>query len=252
MPNNRKYNLTVSPDFKPDRIAGWYIFNTWLQKKTGLDIHLELYDNFEEQRSAIRNQQIDLIYANPFDTAMLVRELDFKALVKPADKADEAVIVCCEDNPANCIEDLREGCRIIATDDPDINMIGMRMIEPADLDDSNTTTTQVANYVVLAKRLISGDADIGFFLKEAYDDLTNITKRRLKVLVTSQISVIYHSVLAAPSLADQYESLSQALLNINTDAKGPGVLDALGIKGFEAMSEEDAEFMIDLMETLRD
>ena len=30
------YNFTISPDFSPDHISGWYIFNTWLQKRLGL------------------------------------------------------------------------------------------------------------------------------------------------------------------------------------------------------------------------
>ena len=34
--------MTVSPDFPPSHIAGWYILNTWLQKELGIDIHLVL------------------------------------------------------------------------------------------------------------------------------------------------------------------------------------------------------------------
>ena len=40
------YMFTVSPDFSPDRLSGWYIFNTWMQRQLGVDIHLELYDDF--------------------------------------------------------------------------------------------------------------------------------------------------------------------------------------------------------------
>ena len=67
-----RYVMTVSPDFPPAKIAGWYIFNTWLQRQLGEHIHLELYPDFASQRTAILNQEIDLIYANPFDAAMLV------------------------------------------------------------------------------------------------------------------------------------------------------------------------------------
>ena len=61
------YTFTVSPDFPPDYIAGWYVLNTFLQRRTGEHIHLELYDRFDQQRAAIDAGQIDLIYANPFD-----------------------------------------------------------------------------------------------------------------------------------------------------------------------------------------
>ena len=59
--------LTVSPDFSPEHIAGWYVFNTWLQRKLGVRIHLELYEDFSAQRQAIAADKVDLIYANPYD-----------------------------------------------------------------------------------------------------------------------------------------------------------------------------------------
>lgn len=248
----QKFNITVSPDFKPEKIAGWYIFNTWFQKKTGLSLHMELYNSFEEQNAAIHDGKVDLIYANPYDAAMLVNEYGFYPLVKPMGKTDECVIVTAADSDIGCIEDLQENTVIATTGDPDINMIGMRMLEPADLDASNTMTEQVVSFVVVAKHVMNGNAHIGFFLKEAYDDLSDMIKSRLKVLVTSEISVIYHALMAGKKLADQRDMLMQTLLGMNADEKAKTILDDLGLQGWEEMSEEDTAFMIDLMETLRD
>jgi phosphonate transport system substrate-binding protein len=45
----------------------------------------------------------------------------------------------------------------------------------------------------------------------------------------------------------------KALLELHTDAPGQAVLEALGMPGgFDALLQEDAEFMIDLMDTLLD
>lgn len=248
----QKFNFTISPDFKPDRIAAWYIFNTWFQKQTDLNFHVELYNDFEEQRNAIREGKIDLIYANPYDAAMLVNEFGFRPLVKPVGKNDECVIVTSAESAINCIEDLQEGTRIATTSDPDINMIGMRMLEPADLNASNTTSETAVSFVVVARHVMNGNADVGFFLKEAYDDLSDMVKSRLKVLVTSEISVIYHALMAGPKLADQLELISNALMSMNSDDKALSILNDLGLKAWDIMSEEDTAFMIDLMETLRD
>lgn len=247
-----KFNITVSPDFKPDKIAGWYIFNTWFQKATGLDLHLELYDSFDAQREAIRAGKVDLIYANPFDAAMLVNEFGFQALVKPVGKNDECVVVVAADSNINCVEDLQEGTTIVTTDDPDINMIGMRLLEPANLDAGNTANETVVSYVVVAKRIMNGEAQVGFFLKEAYEEMSGMVRSKLKVLVTSEISVIYHALMVGPQLAGQKDSIRAALLGMNDDAKGQEILKGLGLKGWEVMTDEDAAFMIDLMETLRD
>jgi phosphonate transport system substrate-binding protein len=243
--------LTVSPDFSPDHIAGWYVFNTWLQRKLGQRIHLELYDDFESQRAAIAADKIDLIYANPYDAAMLVREKGFVALAAPQGKEDEAVIAVAAEAPCQHVEDLQAGLRIAVTRDPDVNLIGMIMLEPADLNRDNTVTQQFSSYVLVAKALLQGRADAGFFLKQAFEDLSAPIRRQLRPLVTSQISVVRHVLLAGPRCAEFTPALRDTLLGMSAPgADGLRVLEALGLKAWEAQDQEDTEFMIDLMDTL--
>lgn len=244
------YQMTVSPDFSPNYIAGWYIFNTWLQRQLGLGIHLELYTDFNSQRKAIQNDQVDIIYANPFDASMLIREKGFTALVRPLGKRDEAIIAVNADYPVNCVEDLSPGLRLVATNGPDVNLMGMIMLEPADLSAGTIQICTVASYVIVAKHLIHNDADVGIFLQEAYENLSSFTREQLKVLVQSEISIIHHSLLVGPRLADKREKIRGILLNMLNDPKGPSVLESLEFTGWESVSREDAEFMIDLMNTL--
>ncbi len=244
------YQMTVSPDFAPEHIAGWYIFNTWLQKQLGQGIHLEMYNDFHSQREAIQNGQVDIIYANPFDASMLIREKGFTALTRPIGKHDEALIVVARQNPANCVEELSPGLRLVSTDDPDVHLMGMVMLEPADLDAQNVQMSEVDSYVIVAKHLIQATADVGIFLKDAYENLSAFACEQLKVLLESEITVIHHSLLVGPRLADQREHIRELLLNMQSNAKGMGVLESLGFDGWENVSWEDAEFMIDLMDTL--
>lgn len=245
--------LTVSPDFSHDHIAGWYVFNTWLQRRLDMRVHLELFYDFPSQREAIDRGAVDLIYANPFDAATLVRERGFTAIAAPAAKPDEAVVAVSNGSPVAHVEDLRAGTRIAVTIDPDVNLIGMIMLEPADLNRENTTTLHVDNYVIVAKKLLRGEADVGFFLKEAYDDLSQVIKRELRVLVTSQISVIRHVFLVSPRLTEHRDRITEALVGMSAGGeRDRGVLEALGVRGWEAIGAEDTEFMIDLMDTLTD
>ena len=144
--------MSVSPDFSPDHIAGWYVFNTYLQRQLDIPIHLELYNNFDEQRKAIANNEIDLIFANPYDASMLVREKGFTAIAAPENSSDEAIIATRADSQIANIEDLKTGTRIATTDDPDVNMMGMIMLEPADLNEGNTVTSTVDSYPLVAKK----------------------------------------------------------------------------------------------------
>ena len=70
-----------------------------------------MYDDFQSQREVIQADKIDLIYANPFDAAMLVREKGFLPLVKAEGAADEALIVASAESSANDVADLAPGTR---------------------------------------------------------------------------------------------------------------------------------------------
>ncbi len=245
------YQMTVSPDFPPQQVAAWYIFNTWLQKASGLSVHLEMYPDFSTQRAAIQEDKVDLIYANPYDAAMLVREKGFVALARPRGKADEAVIVARGDAPFANVEDLQPGLRLVATVDPAIYLLGMMMLEPAEIDEDHLRVIRVESYPAAAKRLLRGEADLAFFAKEAYENLSSLTREQLKVLVDSQIGDLFHAFLVGPRLHDRAEALRTLLLDMENTPKGRDALDNLGFGGWEPVSLEEAEFMINLIEALK-
>lgn len=244
------YQFTVSPDFPPDKISGWFIFNTWLQQRLGAEIHLELYGSFQQQRAAIAAGGVDLIYANPYDAAMLVREHRFAGLARPGNRSDEAIIVVRADNPAQKVEDLQTGIRVAATDDPDINMMGMILLEPADLDSSRVTRVECDAYVLVAKQLLTGKADVGIFLSDAYDGLSPFIRNDLRPLVRSEIAVVQHGLFVGPRMVSRHGDILEALLSMNSDPRSQSVLQALGVSEWHAMDSEDVEFMIDLIDTL--
>lgn len=245
------YQFTVSPDFTPEHIAGWHIFNTWLQKQLGEAIHLELYQSFDAQHEAILGDRVDLIYANPYDASVLVRDKGFRALARPQRGRDEAIVVVNAANPAQRVEDLQPGLALASTDDPGVRMMGMIMLEPADLGPHNIRQKTCDSYVLVAKELIRGTCDVGLFLDRAFADLSAGVRRELRPLVSSQIHVIHHALMIGPRMAGHAAAIQAALLAMAGDAKGQGVLQSLGLPGWEGMESEETEFMIDLMDTLK-
>lgn len=244
------YIFTVSPDFGPEHLSGWFIFNTWLQRALGEAIHLEIYPNFTSQRQAIQADQIDLIYANPYDASMLVREKGFIPLVRPDGKSDEAIVAVSAGRNIIAVEDLKPGTRVASTDDPDVHMMGMIMLEPAELDASNVLHETCDTYVLVAKRLLRDQSDVGIFLAEAFDGLSAFVKNELRVLVRGQIQVVQHALMIGPRMSSHSRHLTEVLVNMQTNEKGKGVLKGLGFSGWNAMDREEMEFMIDLMDTL--
>lgn len=242
--------FTVSPDFNTKYLPGWFIVNTWLQRHLGEPTHLEVYDGFDELHQAMAAESIDVIYANPFDAARLVRDHGYVPLVRPTDRPDEAVIATLADGPIQAVEDLLPGTRIATTDDPDVHMMCMIMIEPADLNAGNVAMQRRDNYVLVAKSLLQGSADIGFFLAETFDDLSGPIRSQLRVLVRSQIYVINHLFLAHPRLGARITALRDALLHMADDPKGAAAMDDVAVPGWAAVDQEEVEFMIDLMVAL--
>lgn len=157
------YHFTVSPDFTPEKISGWFIFNTWLQRRINEAIHLDMYDSFQQQRDAIAADKVDLIYANPYDASMLVREKGFLPVARPRGRSDEAIVAVRADSPVQRVDDLKPGVRVVLTDDPDVDMMGMIILEAADLHGGNTVRSTTDTYVLVAKKLLKGEADVGIF-----------------------------------------------------------------------------------------
>lgn len=244
------FTMTVSPDFSPKHIAGWYIFNTWLQKRSKLPIHLKLYDSFDTQRSDIADDKIDLIYANPYDASVLIREKGFMAVAAPENKSDEVMICVPNKSAIQRVEDLQPNCKVAMADDQEVNTIGMIMLEPADLSADNISQSMQDNYVMVAKQLLNNQADAGFFLEEGYQDMSQFLQGQIRPIVTSQISVIKHVFLVGPRLSEKLGEIRSLLLNMKDKKKGADVLKSLRFDGWENQSQEDVEFMIDLMDTL--
>lgn len=243
------YQLTVSPSISPDALAGWNLFNTWLQKTVGENVHLALFDSFEAQRQAIVNDKIDIIFANPFDAALLARDKGFLPIAKPSNQRDEAIIAVSENSGITKVEDLSAGARVRSTDAPHVKTMGMIMLEPANLNADNIDYANCDTYVVVAKEILRGNADVGIFLADSYNRFSPLIQKQLTPLVTSNIELIHHALMLSPKLQAHQETLTQALVG-EQNPLGQTVLESLQIERWDTFETEDMEFMIDLISTL--
>ena len=244
-------NFLIAPDFAPERFAGWHMLNTLLQRKTNLTSRLLTPASAGEQAQLIADGKVDIIYANPFDAASMVRGDGYVALARPIAKANEMVIATGIDSAVNNVRELQPGIKVALTDNKDVKLIGLRLLEPADLVEADIQWQVVDSYQAAARMAIQAEVDACFMLAEAFNSLSRLTRTQLKPLIESKLADISHVVLVHPRIKDEAPKLRDALLGLAGSADGQPVLDELGIdKGFETMSVEDAEFMIDLMDTL--
>lgn len=247
------HNFLVAPDFAPERFASWHMLNTALQKRSGVQLHLLTPASAAEHAAILAEGRAEVVYANPFDATHMVRTLGYIPFARPKQRYDEMVIACAAGSQAQSVEDLKPGCRIALTDNKDIRLIGLRLLEPADIGEADIEWVPADSYQAAARMAIRGEVDAAFFLADAFASLSRMTRSQIRPLVESAIHDISHVLLAHPGTGASLPAISSALLQLNADEAGRSVLEALGMPdGFEPFSQEDAEFMIDLMDTLLD
>jgi len=244
--------MLIAPDFSPERFAGWHMFNTLIQKRANLNMHLNIPTSHAEQEAVISEGDIQVIYANPFDAATLIREHGYHAVARPIGKSDEMVIAAAANSDINSLDDIKAGATIAMADNRDVKLIGLRLLEAVDIEEADLNWSVTETYQAAARQVIKGDAQAAFFLAEIFHSFSRLTKAQLSVLIESDLADISHVLLIKDGFPDT-DILMDAILNLHNDDDGKEALTELGMpQGFEAMNEEDAEFMIDLMQTLLD
>ncbi len=243
--------MLTSADVTPKEYSNWYLFNTWLQRQLDSRVHLDIPISVDDLHRRVDADDVDIIYANPYDASMLIREKGFVPLVRPENKNDEMVIVASANNPIEDFTCLQPGCKIALTDDRDVKMIGMILIEPADLNSDNVEFMVVENGVVVAKKVMNGDADIGFILTKSYDTFSHLITDSLRVLIRSHIGVINHTLMVKPKMLEEIPNLAEILLNMHKDPAGKEILNSFNVEHWLSVEKEEAEFMIDIMDTLK-
>ena len=246
------HNMLIAPDFSPERFAGWHMFNILIQKRANLNMHLNIPTSHAEQEQIIEAGDIQVIYANPFDAATLIREQGYRAVARPIGKSDEMVIAAAANSDIKRLEDIKAGATVAMADNRDVKLIGLRLLEAVDIEESDLNWDITETYQAAARKVIKGDAQAAFFLAEIFHSFSRLTKAQLSVLIESDLADISHVLLIKEGFPDT-QIFIDAILNLHNDDDGKEALSELGMpEGFEAMSEEDGEFMIDLMQTLLD
>ena len=218
------------------------MLNTTLQRRSGIGLHLLTPASAHEQADLLTAGKADLVYANPFDATDMIRtRVTSRLRDRPNDTTRWSLPAAA--SRASPMSKTQAGCRIALTDNRDVKLIGLRLLETRRPDRSDDSMVPVDSHQAAARLAIKGEVEAAFFLADAFASLTRLSRSQLKVLVESAISDISHVVLAHPACGRKPACHRKGPARAGADSGDGDVLGCAGLpNGFEAMTQEEAEF----------
>jgi phosphonate transport system substrate-binding protein len=231
-----RYRLSVSPHDTARNLAGWFLLNTYLQRKLGVAMRFEPSDNFHAEQEQVMAGGFHLAYANPFSALKYVHERGFVPVARPVGVYDETLLVARHGTGLPAQRPLRVAS---ASDQLLVHVLGMTLLAQHQVGPDHCRIQFTGNHLRAVQAVLDGRADVGFVYNETWHGLSASTREALEIVSATARQVASHCFCVAPELADRLDEVRDVLCGMGTDPSGRKILDDLRISGFEAM-EADA------------
>ena len=239
------FRLSVCPHDTARNITGWFLFDTYLQRKLDCAIRFEPKDNFIEERNSVLNGGYQIAYANPFSAAIYAKRLGFLPVAKPGGVFDETMLVSKGNAQIPSSRPLRIAS---ATDKLIIHSLGLSLLGALNISPSDCEFVYVGTHAKAAHALIEGTADLGFVYNETWKGMADSSSQALTVVSQTSSQQAYHCFCVAPEWKEKLEQLQALLVNMLQDPQGKGILDDIHLPaGFEPMAPDDLLPFIELV-----
>lgn len=215
---------------EPER---WFELERYLEEKAGLEIQFDISIDFPDFEEDL--ERAGLIYANPTDTLKLVDQHQFRALVRPDGRYDEAVLVCTSDAEASLSAMQGKPLSTVVEQLPTriaLHMLEKQGIAPSELRD-------ITSWQAVVSHLWNGEGQYGVIYKDTYDGFSPQSKEMVTFVAATDEQVAFHTVVVGAALAAQADTVQATLLAMHTDPQGKAILESLQIPQFVAVSDAE-------------
>lgn len=209
------------------QLSGWYLLNTYLQRRLERPIHLEQ----PQLGKDLRESSVDLLFSKPFDACSLINNQGFVPLLRPIGDADEVVILMRANDPRN-IKDLEHPDVVTVSKESFVYILGRSLCDESGLNSANFNFQFSGNEIKGLQMLIKGKADVLFMLKKTYEGLSSFARGSTRVIDASLTNFAFHFFCAAPYLSDQHATLIRLFLEMKDSEQGRQVLSDIQIDGW--------------------
>ncbi len=207
------------------QLTGWYLLNTYLQRKLNKAIH------FEQSANAPDGNMTDLLFAKPFEACEMIKNHGFIPILKPISEADEVVILTRVDDKRS-LQDL-EGLTVsVASEGSFVYLLGRFLCDENGVNSSKFIFDIAGNEIKALQSLIRGKCDLTFMLKKTFMGLSSFSRSNVQKLDESETDFASHLFCVSPQLQDNTDELVKVLTTMADDSQGQQILTDIQIEGW--------------------
>ncbi|MGH8547220.1 MAG: PhnD/SsuA/transferrin family substrate-binding protein [Methylococcales bacterium] len=220
------------------QLSGWYLLNTYLQRRLERPIHLEQ----PQLGKDLQESSVDLLFSKPFDACSLIKNQGFVPLMRPAGDADEVVILMRADDPRK-LGDLNRPDVVTVSKGNFVYILGRSLCDESGLDSGHFSYQFAGNEIKALQTLIKGKADVLFMLKKTYEGLSSFARGSTRIIDESSTNFAFHFFCAAPYLKELHEPLIQVFTEMGDSDQGRQVLNDIQIDGWCRPDEGEIQML---------
>jgi anti-anti-sigma factor len=220
--NKSKLNFVASLQ-TGSQLSGWYLLNTYLQRRMQKVIHFE-------QAQDVKNITPDILFSKPFEACAMMKK-GFIPLMRPIAEADEVVILSRSDDKRT-LSDMKNVNVVTATEASFVYLLGRFLCDESGVDSSKLTYHFAGNEIKALQMLIRKQADLLFVLKKTYENLSSLSRNSVQQLDASDTNFTFHLFSIAPHLQLESDALGTVLEDMKNDEQGKQILQDLQFQGW--------------------
>ncbi len=186
------------------QLTGWYLLNTYLQRRLTRAIH------FEQSFDTLDASNTDLLFAKPFEACLMIKKHGFIPVMRPIAEVDEVVILTRADD-ASSLSDF-EGMTVGTASKFNFEFSG--------------------NEIKALQSLLRKKCDLLFMLKKTYEGLSSFSRNNVRKLDESVTDFACHLFCVAPHLKAESQALVDVLAEMANDDQGKEILKDIQIQGW--------------------
>ena len=210
-----------------EQLSGWYLLNTYLQRRLERPIHLEQPQLGQD----IAEVSADLLFSKPFDACSMMQTQAFVPLMRPIGEADEVVILMrAEDNRK--LEEMDKPRVVTVSKDSFVYILGRSLCDEEGMDSESFDYQFAGNEIKALQMLVKGKADVLFMLKKTYEGLSSFARGVTRLIDESATHFAYHLFCVAPYLSELHEPLAEIFMEMENTDPGKQVLADIQIDGW--------------------